>query len=174
MKQVLRTIATLAIKPPQQSINYWKFFSRYRMIILLTCICATVSSCHKEDNHCKKIVPLKAEFQIIAGKDDQITGTGKGTPIGNSTFIAHDNTANFPLLTGSQTITAENGDQIFSTHSGSAKGPDKNGILLITLNNLITGGTGRFAGASGTFIANGKTNTVIGTGTVTFDGTISY
>ncbi len=173
MKQVLTTIRALLFSSPHHSTNRQKQFSKYRFVLLFSVITLIFSSCQKEDNHCKKTVSLKAEFQILVGQDDQITGTGKGTPIGKSTFVANDNAANFPLLTGSQIITAENGDQIFSTHSGSANGPDKNGILLITLNNVITGGTGRFADASGSFIAKGKTNTMTGTGTVSFDGTIT-
>ena len=186
MKQVLTNIASLAIKPPQAVINYQKLFSKYRMIILLTCICATVSSCQKEDlldifhQHHKQTVPFKSKFQTVetpfSDTEDQVTGTGTGTPIGNSTFVGYVNFIKFPSVKGTQTLTTANGDRIFTTFSGSVAGPD-NDTLRITNNNIITGGTGTFAGATGSFITHGIVNTKLppeAPATLTNDGTITY
>ena len=157
---------------------------------MLAVIAMTISSCQKENllsssqnqdllssfqkqNILKKAVPFKATFQTIL-TPTQIIGTGVGTHIGLSTLVVNDDDTNFPLLTGTQIITAANGDQIFSSHSGSAIGPDDNGIILITLNNIITGGTGRFTRATGSFTAHAITDLNTSSGSVTFDGTISY
>jgi len=185
MKQVSGTKNSLVLcSPLHHSICKRDPFSKYRFILLLTCICVTVSSCQKEDlfnlfhEHHKQTVPFKATFETVVGHfsetEDQITGTGAGTPIGPSTFVEYNNFTNFPLLKGTQTLTTENGDQIFSTFSGSAVLPDKTDSILITNNYIITAGTGRFAGATGSFTAHGIATTKPPTGTVTFDGTINY
>ncbi|MEO7133532.1 MAG: hypothetical protein ABI024_04855 [Vicinamibacterales bacterium] len=51
--------------------------------------------------------------------------------------------------TGSYTFTAANGDQLFSTFTGLGV-PAGGALANITETLRITGGTGRFAGASGT------------------------
>lgn len=166
---------------------------KYRFMLLIAGFGMLISSCQKEElqsnsqkqdllnssqkNEVRKCVPFKAKFETserdISPTEAQITGTGTGTHIGKSTFVATVNAADFPLLTGTQTITAANGDLIYSTFSGSAAGPDENGTLLITNNNTITGGTGRFKDATGSFIAN-VIQTSSPKGTVTFEGTICY
>ena len=181
MKQVLTTFHSFVRS--FSSISPRRLFSKYRLVLILAVIAMLVSSCQKEDlfnlfhEHHKKTVPFKAKFETVeepfSETEDQITGTGSGTPIGKSTFVAFSNFVNFPLLKGTSTLTAANGDQIFSTFSGSAVGPD-NDTIRVTNNNIITGGTGSFAGATGSFIAHGIANINVPTGTVTFEGTISY
>ncbi|MDQ6763590.1 MAG: hypothetical protein M3015_13300 [Bacteroidota bacterium] len=172
MKQVPNTKSSLVSNSHlHHSIYPPRSFSKYCLILLLAGISLFISSCKKEDI-CKKTVPFKAEFNTNSPSPNIIIGTGKGTPIGKSTFILQENDANFPLLTGTATITAENGDEIYSTHTGSVVGPDSTGVLLITENNIITGGTGRFAGATGSFIAHGIASINVPTGSATFDGTI--
>ncbi len=66
--------------------------------------------------------------------------TGRGV-IGNVVHPAADRIA----VGGTATITAANGDQLFASFSASWKLPHSPGVETIT----ITGGTGRFAGATG-------------------------
>jgi ABC-type glycerol-3-phosphate transport system permease component len=189
MKQVLTTINSIVRS--FSSISSRRLSSKYRLVLILPVIAMIISSCQKENllssspnqdllssskqDIVKKAVPFKAIFETFAENNSPIiTGTGTGTHIGKSTFVATVNGDNFPLLTGTQTLTAANGDKIISSISGSVVGPDENGTLLITNNNIITGGTGRFAGATGSFIAHGIANINVPTGTVTFEGTISY
>jgi hypothetical protein len=53
--------------------------------------------------------------------------------------------------TGSAQLIAANGDSIFTTFAGSSEPTAAPDVLSITEINTITGGTGRFAGAQGSF-----------------------
>jgi hypothetical protein len=73
------------------------------------------------------------------------------------------------------TYTAANGDQLFTTESGTATPPDQNGILHFSGTETVTGGTGRFAEASGSFEFTGSVNPATQTGQFEFiSGTLSY
>jgi hypothetical protein len=74
---------------------------------------------------------------------------------------------------GWRTFTAANGDQLYVTHVGTSA-PAGPGLVSFVAQMTITGGTGRFAGASGTARAIGLANLITRTTTATFDGTISY
>jgi len=54
---------------------------------------------------------------------------------------------------GSFTYTAANGDSIFTTVSGTSGPTDTPGVSSIMEINTVTGGTGRFEGAKGSFTA---------------------
>jgi len=75
--------------------------------------------------------------------------------------------------TGTLTLTAANGDQLFCTTSGGLEGPPHQIVMTVT----IAGGTGRFVHASGLFTA--RLTQIVdfdsGTGseTGTFEGEIS-
>ncbi len=164
MKQALATIKSLLFSSSHhRSSNQQKLFSRYCLVLMLAVIAMIISSCKKEDHLCKKTVPLKAIFHTIAktvqaGTDvlpelDSVYGTGEGAPIGKSTFAALAVYAPpaFDHLTGDGVITSENGDQIFeSTVPGPGPVIDfTTGNLVLKYRVLITGGTGRFTGATG-------------------------
>ncbi|MEJ7675831.1 MAG: hypothetical protein WKF59_24775 [Chitinophagaceae bacterium] len=70
------------------------------------------------------------------------------------------------------TLTAANGDQIFMNSIGIVSAPDANGVTRVTLTNTITGGTGRFADASGTL--TGTVTNASGISTIHYEGMISY
>ncbi|MDQ6843731.1 MAG: hypothetical protein M3Z92_05155 [Bacteroidota bacterium] len=168
--------------PLHQLIYQRRLFSKYRSNLLVAVIALIagfgflITSCQKQGFR-KECVPFKSKFETL-GQDisptvHQITGTGKGTPIGKSTFVGTVYLDSFPKVTGMTTFTAEGG-QIFTTFSGSVEGPDKNGDVLVTNNNIITGGTGRFAGATGRFTTHGISNINVPTGSLTNDGTICF
>ena len=193
MKEVLTTIDALIKNSILHNLNFqeMKLF-RYQVFALLAGFAFLISSCQKESLQSnsqkqdllnssqkqdlkKECVPFKAKFVTVdEGQSDptheQYNGTGEGTHIGKSTFVSFVYFVNFPLITGTVTTSAANGDQIFSTFSGTVPDPDANGIVWITNEDIITGGTGRFAGATGSFIAHGNANAA----TLTFDGTICY
>jgi len=194
MKQVLTTNESLLFKSsPNHPGNHWKLFSKYRLIILFTCISMIVSSCQKEDlfnlfhEHHKETVPLIAVFHVtlktIQASDfvsitelDSVYGTGKGMPIGISTFrsIAIYAPPDYNL-TGSATITSENGDRIFFTSQGPGPAVDTiTGNIVLNYHATITGGTGRFEDATGGWntIAHASTHTT--TGVDSLQGTITY
>jgi len=137
-----------------------------------------------------RCVPFKASFVTMdemtqAATDDNpiqkdhLNGTGEGTGIGRASievFVEGDVTLPFPaLITSRATFTAANGDKIFETGEGYLQEPAPDAVLLhLTGKGTITGGTGRFAGATGHVSADVTQNMLDPKGTVTFTGTICY
>jgi hypothetical protein len=89
------------------------------------------------------------------------TGTVMGTLIGRGSFSGSEAAANAPPpcgsgpgapATGSNTTTAANGDLLYTTNAGTLCVSASNSTSTtyqLTARFTITGGTGRFAGASG-------------------------
>lgn len=187
MKQVSNVIKSFVLSSPHHhSISNLRAVSKYRFVILFAGFAMLITSCHKEDNHHKKTVPLKGEFvtslTIIVpaspGVLEQIrvTGTGSGTPFGKANYESNVNvdiTVSPEITSGTDTITVENGDQIFSTISGYIPGPDANGNFQVFNTHTITGGSGKYAGATGTYKVTSKGNIKSFTGTATLDGMIT-
>jgi hypothetical protein len=82
-------------------------------------------------------------------------------------------TATGPVFTNSTTYTAANGDQLFVTFSGSGT-PPQNGVVTFSGTETVTGGTGRFAGASGSLARSGSVSVLTLTGEFETSGTPSY
>jgi hypothetical protein len=112
-------------------------------------------------------------------------GGGTATHVGNYTIVNSHclNLVTGALTGGSFVKTAANGDQLFGTYVGSAsviQPPSPIGIFSISGTVTFTGGTGRFAGATGTTTMAGTeqadfSQTPIATQvTLTMLGTISY
>jgi hypothetical protein len=74
---------------------------------------------------------------------------------------------------GTATFTAANGDTLSATVDGQARvtGP---GMLAIVENYTITGGTGRFADATGSFALNSNVDQVTGVSSGTYSGAIDH
>ena len=107
----------------------------------------------------------------------RITGTGTAPFLGQSTFVAVS-TANFTTappfqIGGTATFTAANGDEFYTTFTGTAI-PNGQGALNIRMAHTITSGIGRFTDISGSFV--GYTVAVPGhaSGTITYEGKISF
>jgi hypothetical protein len=100
-------------------------------------------------------------------------GTGIGTLLGQFSFTQ---TVTVDFATGTDTGSAQffaaNGDSITTTVAGSGQEIEPN-LFSITDVNTITGGTGRFAGAQGSFtvkrLASGVTFLTSGS----YEGTIT-
>lgn len=100
-------------------------------------------------------------------------GKGEATHLGHFSF-------DFPLTvnvvlqigSGTYTFTAANGDEIFAdVIAQSSLLP--NGLRHVVEIGIITGGTGRFAGATGSFIGERLLDRATGDVVGFFDGTIS-
>ena len=103
----------------------------------------------------------------------QVSAQGNATHLGNFTYAALVTVdARTRIGTGTFLFTAANGDTVFGTLSGQAK-PTARNVLTIVENAIITGGTGRFAGATGGFAVIRLKNTVTGATAGDFAGTIS-
>jgi hypothetical protein len=74
---------------------------------------------------------------------------------------------------GAATFTAANGDTLTATVEGQAT-PASPGMLSIVEVYSITGGTGRFADASGSFTLHSTANQATGVSSGTFSGAIDH
>jgi hypothetical protein len=102
-------------------------------------------------------------------------GEGRATQLGQFTF-EFPHTVNFavtpPAGIGTYTFTAANGDMVEADFTGFST-PLAPGYVLVEEEAVITGGTGRFAGASGEFSIVRLVDQVNGETIGCFEGTIS-
>jgi hypothetical protein len=114
------------------------------------------------------VTPLEPPFGAVNG-----SGTGTATHLGQFT-VAFPHTVNFGTRTGvgTYTFTAANGDTVTAAFTGQATpaGP----LVSIVENATISGGTGRFAGATGTFTVRRTFDPARGATEGEFDGTIAW
>ena len=75
--------------------------------------------------------------------------------------------------TGSARLIAANGDSVYTTIAGASTPTSTPGVLNITEINTITGGTGRFVGAQGSFTVERLVNLATGLTSGSFNGTIT-
>lgn len=128
-----------------------------------------------------KQVPFHGSMQGV--EDDTVqgttmlvdgSGTGIATHVGRFT-VTWEATVN--LLDGSGfgslQLIAANGDSIFTEHLGQGDPTATPGVFLVVEINTITGGTGRFAGATGTFILERLVDLTTGVTSGSFKGTIA-
>ena len=147
-------------------------FVRYTFLLVLAGIAITSSSFQTENllsrsqNLLKKTASFQGKF-TLAHTPTGVLATGQGSHIGSFTLFA-------PEGENTSTITAANGDQIFTTYTVSALDASSYPMVDVTLAYTITGGTGRFAGATGSFDISAHVNENIGRGDGTLDGTINY
>jgi hypothetical protein len=101
-----------------------------------------------------------------------LIGAGNGTHLGHFTYAA-DITIDEATGDGAGevTYTAANGDQILAKTAGSIVNLEYP-ILVLREQQTLTGGTGRFVGASGTVVMERTLNLETGATTGSFDGTL--
>lgn len=103
-----------------------------------------------------------------------LDGGGNASHLGRFTFTApHVVNLVTRLATGIYQFTAANGDMVFADFVGHARPTATPGVISIVEVATITGGTGRFAGATGGFTVERLYDAVNGTTEGSFDGTIS-
>jgi len=114
------------------------------------------------------ITPLTPPFLSVL-----VEGTGKATHLGKfSLEIPHVVNVATHTAIGSYEFTAANGDKLFADFTGQSAPTATPGVLYIEETATITGGTGRFAHATGSFICERLFDTAAGTTTGSFEGTI--
>lgn len=101
------------------------------------------------------------------------TGTGNATHFGQFTFT-YDEVVDLStgLGTGTYDLTAANGDRLSADWSGAGFPTDDPTVLRIVEDATITGGTGRFANASGSFTVERFFSFVTNSGPGSIEGTI--
>ena len=101
-----------------------------------------------------------------------IVGTGNATHLGRFTVdIPHVVNTTNRTSTGTYEFTAANGDTLTAGFTGQAT-LTAPGVLSIVETATITGGTGRFGDATGSFTVERLFNQVTGLTTGSFEGTI--
>lgn len=129
-----------------------------------------------------KQVPFKGTMQGTDTDSDRTSstivvttdGTGIGTLFGKFSFTQRV-TLSFATgtTTGAAHWVAANGDSIDTTVAGSGHLTGAPGEIDITDVHIITGGTGRFAGAQGSFTVKRFASAITFTTSGTYDGTIT-
>src|SRR5262245_49934813 len=100
--------------------------------------------------------------------------TGNATQLGRFTLdIPHVVNRATRTAVGTYEFTAANGDTLIAEFTGIATPTAVPGVLYIEETAIITGGTGRFAGATGSFLSERWFDTIAGMTTGSFEGTIS-
>ena len=103
-----------------------------------------------------------------------VNATGNATQLGQFALaIPHLVNRGDMTAKGAYNFVAANGDTLTASFSGQATKTATPGVLSIVEIATITGGTGRFAGATGSFTCVRLYNMVAGTTTGSFNGTIS-
>ena len=106
---------------------------------------------------------------------DVLTGTGQATHLGRFTAtFTYDIHLEELTSNGFFTLIAANGDSIFTDFVGQGNPIEGSDFSFIVETNTITGGTGRFAGATGSFTVERLLNRVTGVSSGSFDGTIEF
>jgi hypothetical protein len=132
----------------------------------------------------KDRLPLKGSetgtFRLLSpcetgGMILEVTGTGHTTRLGNYSGRYREclDPATGAVTGGTFTLTAANGDKVFGTYSGQARPTDTPNVVVYEDPGVITGGTGRFAGASGTMTTSGLANLATGEYSGTVAGSVS-
>ena len=129
----------------------------------------------------KKLVPFRGSIQgteidVVEGTTISVDGSGTGIASHLGLFtVTWDLTVN--LLDGSATGTyhfiAANGDSIFTEIVGQGEPTETPGVAHIVEINTITGGTGRFAGATGSFTLERLLDQTTGVTSGSFKGAIT-
>ena len=105
---------------------------------------------------------------------DTFTITGHASHLGRFklTIIANLNLTT-RTAEGTYLFVAANGDTLTADFTGASRPTDTPGVVLIVETATITGGTGRFADATGSFVVSRLFNTITRVTTGSIEGTIS-
>lgn len=153
----------------------------YRFFIFIVAVSIAACGC-KKDANVKQTRTFQAEFETVSTilqqgppEKDMINGKGLGTPMGTLSFIAQAQFDASNNLTGTIVATTAGGDIINA--SISAQTPpdiDAAGNITLHFNATITGGAGKYAGATGSFTGIAHENIYTSGGAASWDGTITY
>jgi co-chaperonin GroES (HSP10) len=129
-------------------------------------------------------VPFEGTFKTVAvdqssstQREQRLTGSGLVSPLGKATFEAIATVALVPgtalTLNGTATLTAANGDLLFSTFTGTSV-QQSGSKRKVMVRHTITGGTGRYRGASGFLVGVLLANPATSRGLLKLAGELAY
>jgi hypothetical protein len=129
----------------------------------------------------RKPMPFKGSIEALETYQPNLpiilvaaTGSGEATQLGRFA-VSYEVEVNVQTGVGSGLsahFVAANGDSLFAEGSGQATPTETPGVMKIVEAYTITGGTGRFAGASGTFTVERMVNQATRETSGTMNGTI--
>jgi hypothetical protein len=103
-----------------------------------------------------------------------VEATGTATHLGQfAVSVPHFVDTPTRTAAGDYLFTAANGDTLTARFTGQASPTATPGVIHIVETATITGGTGRFAGATGSFVVDRLYDRIAGTTTGSFEGAIS-
>ena len=108
--------------------------------------------------HIDYVCRLRHLGRTTASAEQVVTATGPTTQVASNTTV----------------YTAANGDQLFATWTGTSTLDPATLTVAFSGPETYTGGTGRFADASGSAFVSGTAELLAGTGRFTSEGTIRY
>jgi len=151
---------------------------KFRIALVLLAMTVTAAAAQKQ-------VPFKGSMQgqeidTPEGGPPPTTLSADGNTTGMATLVGQFSfsyqltvTLANGTATGSGHLIAANGDGIDTTIVGQSEPTGTPGVLSITEINTITGGTGRFAGAQGSFTVERLATQATGFTSGSFHGTIT-
>jgi hypothetical protein len=129
----------------------------------------------------QKELPFKGTLQAVETLNftnppimtSTASGWGNATHLGQYT-LSWEVEVNLETITGTGTghFVAANGDSLYTVGTGQATPTDEPDVFRVIENMIITGGTGRFAGASGNFTTDRIVDLTTGVTSGTISGTI--
>ena len=129
----------------------------------------------------QKELPFKGTLQAVETLNftnppimtSTASGWGNATHLGQYT-LSWEVEVNLETITGTGTghFVAANGDSLYTVGTGQATPTDEPDVFRVIENMIITGGTGRFAGASGNFTTDRIVDLTTGITSGTINGNI--
>src|SRR6185503_2667528 len=129
----------------------------------------------------EKELPLKGTMQAVETLDftnppimtGTASGSGHATQLGRYT-LSFEVEVNLETIMGTGTghFVAANGDSLYTVGTGQATPTNEPNVFHVVENMIITGGTGRFAGASGNITTDRIVDLTTGITSGTISGTI--
>jgi hypothetical protein len=147
------------------------------LVVALTSLAAPVAAGAASGHE----VPFAGSWQSVEtdtlsfpSLDVRLEGTGNATELGRFTVEGHFVVDVSTLQgCGTEVFTAANGDTVNAAGCGQATPTGTSGDVSIVESLTITDGTGRFAGATGSFTRERLLDGATGSSTGSFEGTIS-
>ena len=157
-----------------------RFSGKKKSVALLAAAAAIAAGTLASAASAEHSVPFDGSYSGTSsrsGNTINVATTGQATHLGESseavTAVVTFSATPCGTVAGNGTATAANGDELFFSTSGTIC-PEGAGLFAISISRTITGGTGRFADASGDLTASGTVNLVAGTLSYTVAGSISF
>lgn len=118
--------------------------------------------------------PLPGVFAVTTSGSGHASHLGKVTVSSTETLDFVTSPGSVVLHDGLLVMTAANGDQLYWSYEGTGSPPDESGESALAGTFVITGGTGRFADATGGGAFEGTGNAVTGMASLSYVGSIAY